>query len=73
MCADKKKKLQERRIKLNTFLKFSTLTNPPTMIEQRKQFNAYDNTPQETKSNTVYVGSPCMFPMQGKHKLHSPL
>lgn len=46
----KKKTLQERKIKLNTSLQFSTLTNPPTKIRTwltKKQFNVYDNTPQK--------------------------
>lgn len=76
MCADKEN--ITRKIKLNASLQFSTITIPPTMIEhgkQRKQFNVYEQHP--TKKNkqkvTPFIGSPCIAPMQGKHKLHSPL
>lgn len=75
MCADKEN-ITRKKIKLNASLQFSTITNPPTTIEhgkQRKQFNVYEQHPTKKQKVTPFIGSPCMAPMQGKHKLDSPL
>lgn len=56
MCADKKT-LQERKNKIKHFFfflqSFSTLTNPPTIIEHGKQrktkFNVYEQHPTRKK------------------------
>lgn len=76
MCADKEN-ITRKKNKINASLQFSTITNPPTTKEhakQRKQFNVYEQHPTKKKQKvTPFIGLPCMAPMQGKHKLDSPL